>query len=103
MREPTRFRIGPIDYRIEWHDELWHHGEPLDGGHRGADATIDLRRNVDRQHMRRVLWHETIHAIMWMAGLEEHNEKMIDILATGILGVVKDNPWIASDLLDIGS
>ena len=93
MEKPiTRVKIGPIVYKVEvkanYKDE---NGKPF-------YATIDYSRNVitlniaEHQTMTQALFHEIFHGIFHNQGITEADEMKLDVLATGIYLLLRDNP-----------
>lgn len=41
------------------------------------------------------VWHEVLHILLANAGIMEHPEQVITILANGIVSALFDNPWLA--------
>jgi hypothetical protein len=71
---------------------------------------IDSLRSGEMRHMRaeiavlpdatpellpQTLWHEVLHAVLLHAGERQHDETVLDVLAYGIVQVLRDNPVFA--------
>jgi hypothetical protein len=68
---------------------------------------IDSLRSGEMRHMRaeiavlpdatpdllpQTLWHEVLHGVLLHAGIKDHDETQIDVIAYGIVQVLRDNP-----------
>ncbi len=86
-------RIGPIDFKYVESDIIVSvDGKQLDGKIAyGSGTKIEVVAGTPEQYKRLVLWHEIIHGILYMGGREE-TEELIDVLAAGVMGVLRDNP-----------
>jgi len=93
-------RIGPIDFTVCAVDRLLNDGnyEKLSGHIKYDASEILVEGDMEPQAQRQVVWHEVIHGILTQAGYTDHDEKMIDILAYGVMQVVRDNPILRGDL-----
>jgi hypothetical protein len=40
------------------------------------------------------LWHEMFHAILLQGGFREHDERLLDILAYGVVRLLQDNEFL---------
>lgn len=91
-------KIGPIVYQIKEKDDLhsldrdgkkqWLHGHVL-----YADAEIRVASDQDEQVKLSVVWHESLHAILYAAGLDDDNfEGHIRALGYALVQFVRDNP-----------
>ncbi len=86
-------KIGPITYRVKLAKKvLRHNGQGLDGQIDYGQARITIRKGIDPQVTKLVLWHEIIHGIFSNAGMSKQDEQMIEILASGIVDVLASNP-----------
>ncbi len=56
---------------------------------------IELEKDMQPPMRTAVLVHEVIHGILAQAGVEDHDEQLIDILTFGFIGVMRQNPELA--------
>lgn len=82
-------RVGPVTYTLIRDPAL---------GADGALGTVNTNRQEIRlaagmasERERIELWHEVIHAILFGAGIDEHDEQVVGALAHGIVAALKDN------------
>lgn len=87
----TSIKVGPIRYRVEIDEKMLE--DEVNGRIRFNSATISLAKDLAPQVERQVLWHEIVHAILTQ-GKIEHDERMADVLAYGILQILQDNPQL---------
>jgi hypothetical protein len=89
-------RIGAFDYTITMVDELTDGPNKLLGSILYAQTAILLEQNQSAQAMRQVLWHEVLHAILVQAGHDgKLSDPVIEAVTHGIVGVLRDNSWLA--------
>lgn len=87
-------KVGAIVYQVEIVDDLRDGDQKLSGWIRHTDSLILLEAALSSQMGRHVLWHEIIHSIFEQAGIDDQDERIIQVLAYGIMGVLKDNPCL---------
>jgi len=90
----VKIKIGVRNYDFKWQDEIIEFGGELYGKHNSRDLTITLASKFPQVQRNETFLHELIHAICFMNDLREieENEHWIQLLATGLLMVIKDNP-----------
>lgn len=90
---PKSVRIGPYDYRII-HRKIPVEDECL-GDFAAAKATIRITTGLPRRQTVEALVHEIFHAIWysWSLEDEDHEERIVSVMSTGLASVVRDNPW----------
>ncbi len=89
-------RVGAFDYRVVEVERLQNDDRsPLLGKVDVRDLTIAIDAEADDQVKQTTLWHEMMHAILVQAGLDEHDEKVLEVLCYGIVGILRDNPQLA--------
>lgn len=78
---------------------------PTDGLCDYNSATIKVAATLDSYERKDALLHEVMHAILYQQGREyggEVEETYVRALATGLVGVLQDNPrfamWLASPI-----
>lgn len=87
---PKQVKIGPIVYDIR--EETRVANESMWGQIVYAESAIELNPGMNEQHRTITLWHEILHGMLLQGGIREHDERILDVLAHGIFGVLKDNP-----------
>ena len=86
-------KIGHICYKVKKVKRLNDGGgNVMYGQINYGKSLIELDAGMNCQHTRQTLWHEAIHAIMSHSGIEKHDEQLVEILASGIMQVINDNP-----------
>ena len=87
-------KIGGIDYEvIEEHNLFAYDGTTRLNGHIVYDkCQIRIDDTLDPQAKNQTMWHEILHGILTHAGIDEQSETHIDIIAYGIIQVLRDNP-----------
>jgi len=91
---PQSIRIGPVDYQIVVVENLISDDQKLNGQIMYNPSVIKLDEDMGPQMTRKVLWHETLHAILTHAGIDNEPENIVDALAYGIIAILRDNPWM---------
>jgi len=104
MQLPDSVKVGPFLFDIMPRDEQWH--RITDDW--GSMVIDDLEINIVTTERPPVfivdtLVHEIFHAIWDVFHLEEDDteERIVATLATGWLGVLRDNPELVSCLLQV--
>lgn len=92
---PSNARILGKTWTIEWKPEL-------DDGDHGATHHADLRIEMagshHPEHQQDTLLHELLHALDFELDLKL-GERRVRLLATSLLGLLKDNPEIKNFIL----
>jgi hypothetical protein len=91
MMNVGKVKIGPFKYTVALARDLHDNGRALDGQIIHARSLILLDDALEAQASAQTLLHEIVHAIGIQAGLEL-NERQVDSLAFGFMGVMKENP-----------
>jgi hypothetical protein len=92
-------KIGPHRYKVEEIERLVSGDgtQPLYGEINYSRGVIRIEKGLAGSYKRQTVWHEALHGILEGAGIrEDHDERMIDAIATGIVQVLQDNPWLRS-------
>lgn len=55
-------------------------------------GVIELRPNMAAYMELQTLWHEALHAILFLGGIKQHDDQMLDVLARGIIQLMSQNP-----------
>ena len=81
--------VGAFKYKIIESDKMSDNGT-IDC----EKLNIFIESSMNKQVKRQTLWHELMHAIMYEFGLpqSEHDEKLIDNIAHGVMQILRDNP-----------
>lgn len=45
-------------------------------------------------------WHEIVHIILAHAKIKKHNERLVEVMANGIMQVLKDNPEFVKESMN---
>jgi len=96
-------KIGPFRYNIT---DI--HGEVADGRFVHGEATyhktlIKVDANSSKQGAMQTLMHEIIHTIRYQSAIQptENEEYVCDALAFGIIQVIKDNPELVKEIVEL--
>ena len=65
--------------------------QKLNGMIRHSRSRITIDGELSRQVKQQVLWHEVLHAILMQTGFDDQDERMLDCLSHGIMGVLLHN------------
>jgi hypothetical protein len=95
---PMKVTIGPITFDVKIIPGLTNSdGEKLNANIDYQAAKINIEQGLDPQVQALALMHEAAHAILNRAGYDEHDEKLVELLAYGITELIQDNPveeWV---------
>lgn len=84
-------KIGGICYRIV--EDFRLADEILCGQFRPMRAEIAVMPGAESEMLPQTLWHEVLHGLLIHAGIRDgHDETHIDLIAYGIVQVLRDNP-----------
>jgi hypothetical protein len=88
--------VSHVNYRVIFQKAVKHKGKPVHGL---CDVSkriirIEIKQNVEL--MRQVIWHEWNHALYYEIGqvIDGENESVTDTVATAIMRVRIDCPWL---------
>lgn len=87
---PKKVRIGAFDYKVQYEEQLSEIG--LCGRIQLLHGIIDMRPGMSADVERMVLLHEVMHGYLFHAGIQEHDERHLDVLAHGVAQIIRDNP-----------
>ena len=89
-------KVGLKTYKIERPLEIVEVGGEYYGACSPDTATIKIAGKFEQSDRNQVFWHELLHGICRRFCIRELNndEQTIDLLATGIYELIKDNPHI---------
>ena len=98
----NKVKIGPIVYDVDERDLS---DAEIGGIIRYKSSTISIDTNIRTiESKRQVLLHEILHGIINQGKCEDclvgekGTEKLIDVLAYGLLGLIQDNPELLEEL-----
>lgn len=102
-----KIRVGPMTYRVKIVDHLIDDSGStrLEGRVRHGKSEIALDAELDDQQRLETEWHEVLHIILVQAGKieESRDESLVEVLAHGVLGVLRDNrKWLVQELVSAG-
>lgn len=102
MSEITSVQIGPIRYTVRHVKRLRGAGDwqALMGEIDYSACVIKLEGKADPQAQRVTLIHEILHGVLLGGGERDHDERLIDLLSHGLLGVLRDNPALVAYLTE---
>jgi hypothetical protein len=100
-------RIGSLDYEVNISDTLSQKND-LAGRICYTSCVIDLDASSAPQRQYAVLFHEILHGIFSDSRLSETlnkdpalQEDIIEVMAHGILGVIRDNPDLVREIREL--
>src|SRR5690625_4011596 len=90
---PKSFRIGTVDYNVEEVAGLHNRGRELLGWVTYHDTLIRIDSEVSDGRKKNVLIHELLHAMLYEAGYDEHDEEMVRRLGNVLTQALIDNDF----------
>lgn len=92
---PDKVRIGSLDYTVRYATIIA--GDPFLYG-RIDYMTQEIILNAGMTHdvTRHTLFHETMHGILWAAGIVEQPEQVVHALEHGIMALFRSNPELTA-------
>lgn len=92
MTIPDNVKIGPVVYAIK--ENPRYVAENLVGQIMYYESVIELQPNLSPAMAEIGLWHEMFHGILLQGGFREHDERLPDVLAHGVVRLLQDNPFL---------
>lgn len=92
MKLPDKVRIGANDYSVKLVDNLLSHSENL-GDITYSNATIRIDSSLSESVLKETLAHEIVHAMLYEAGYEEHDEGQAVLLGKVLAMLLRDNDF----------
>ncbi len=96
-RLPAVVRVGLYDFAIE----KWHADRAAGARRWGECSCAEMRISIQLDMPTRLkaadtFMHEVQHAVFWSFGVqdEDKEERTIVLMATGLMTVYRDNPWL---------
>lgn len=90
MTIPESVKIGPIIYTIK--ENPRYKAENLVGQIMYYEGVIELQPDLSPAMAEIGLWHEMFHGLLLQGGFREHDERLLDVLAHGVVRLLQDNP-----------
>lgn len=92
MTLPASVKIGPVEYVIK--ENARYKAENLVGQIMYYESVIEMQPDLSPQMALIGLWHEVFHGILLQGGFREHDERLLDVLAHGVVRLLQDNPGL---------
>lgn len=89
---PAKVRIGPLSYRVRVRRRPTIRGKPVDGHITYSRVRIVLAAHLKPQMARLTLWHEIVHGILTHGAITDQDERLVEVVAAGVVQVLRDNP-----------
>lgn len=102
MKRPTKAKVGPFSFRIDYNnDELLDHSE-ADGLFQGSKLTITIRSDIAEPVQRSALLHELLHGCVFYGDESEvkDEESAVTLITVPLLALLRDNPALTVWLLE---
>lgn len=98
-QKTLKVRCVSVDITVKTHDETAGDPAPL-GLLSLLPATISMHENLDNWSQGQTLLHELMHFLLIQGGWHElsDNENLVEALASGVHGFLRDNPDMANKL-----
>lgn len=97
-----KIKVGCFNYDVVFTKEtIYNKGEEMSGLIKYADLEILIDANMNKEACNQVVFHELVHALTQYFKIEfgEKEEQYVDLLATGIYALIKDNSEFIKSLL----
>lgn len=105
MKIPEKLTVGAIDYDVKIVDYISDSGDGTTGRIDPRLQEILVLRSTNEQAMQQTFLHEFMHALHYHTGDNRGvcapEERYVDAMAYTLLMVVKDNPGLFGNELDI--
>lgn len=88
--QPTTLDIMGITFTIKEQEEIYYEGVACNGLCKPDQATILLKSDLPKSVKQMVLWHEIMHATLYLSGFENlyENEQLCNLLAISINSIL---------------
>lgn len=87
MKIPKKLKVGGVVYDVNITDKL-ELGYQYSGEILRSERKINIRPIVGKEE---TFLHEVVHAILYMGGYTDHDEKMVEAISQGLWAVIVDN------------
>lgn len=94
LKLPKSVKIGPVVYEVK--EEMRLANDGLYGQIVYSESVIEMNPMMKPQHRDITLWHEMLHGMLLQGGIREHDERILDVLAHGLVQLIKDNPKLVA-------
>lgn len=94
MNLPASVKIGPVEYAIT--ENPRYKAENTVGQIMYYESVIEMQPDLSPAMREIGLWHEMFHAILLQGGFREHDERLLDVLAHGVVRLLQDNPVLVN-------
>ena len=94
---PPTIRVGVYDFAIEQWDSCTAMGRHRWGECSVSEMHIGIQRDMpSRIKAADTFSHEVMHATYWAFGIsdDDKEERTVNLMASGMLCVYRDNPWL---------
>lgn len=93
-------QIGPVAYTVNQVERLYSDDHrPLMGQIDPSALRIKLNAEQASAMKTVTLWHELVHAVLFNAGITEHDERLVDAIAFGVADALRQNPALRTQEL----
>lgn len=98
----TTLKLGHLDYEVKVEPDLHHEdgSKVLGYCNRTNSQVIAVDSSLKGSRRAEVLLHEVLHACWYFGclGKESEEERAVDVLASTLVTVARDNPWFLPEL-----
>ena len=102
---PTEVKVGYKTIKIEYIRPDFINDDMTDayGEYRAREGRILIQDTLVGQERCNTTWHEILHAVVYIAGLNQANgplkeddaeELVVNTISNAMMGVYRDNPWL---------
>ena len=102
---PTQVKVGYRTIKIKYVNPNFIMDDMMDsyGEYRAREGVIYIQDSLVSQERCNTTWHEILHAVVYIAGLNQANgplkeddaeELVVNQISNFMMGVYRDNPWL---------
>ena len=102
---PTEVKVGYRTIKIKYVNPNFIMDDMTDsyGEYRAREGVISIQDSLVPQERCNTTWHEILHAVVYIAGLNQANgplkeddaeELVVNQISNFMMGVYRDNPWL---------
>ena len=92
MKLPDKVRVGANDYSVKLVEGLQLHNERL-GDITYTNATIRIDSSLSKSILKETFAHELVHAMLYEAGYDEHDEEQVVLVGKVLAMLLRDNDF----------